>query len=170
MYRMDLNFNEQNLNQQLIVGKCSIITDKPISKHLLAHFRKNITDVVYLIKEEDDPEFCLLVKRLGLNLCLVSALDDAQISKKKINYMEVGRIIKKENPNPKSIKELKGLDLNSLFYRSNKYTLSNGKIYPSEASYKEDKPLQDKTQIFPVINKELFWESLDNYHIFKKVS
>ncbi len=51
---MDLDFNEGNLNQQLIVGKCSIVTDKPISKHLLAHFRNKITEVVYLIKENDN--------------------------------------------------------------------------------------------------------------------
>ena len=66
------------------------------------------------------------------------------------------------------IEEIKSLDPSTLYYRSNKFTLSEGKIYPSEAAWKENKPLQDKSQIFPIINNDLFWESIDNYQIFQK--
>ena len=167
-YRMDLDFNEGNLNQQLIVGKCSIVTDKPISKHLLSHFRNKITEVVYLIKENDNPDFCEQVKNLGVKLVMVSVLNDSKTRDKKINYMSIGKILNKPTLKLSDIEEIKSLDPSTLYYRSNKFTLSEGKIYPSEAAWKEDKPLQDKSQIFPIINNSLFWESVDNYQIFQK--
>ena len=165
---MDLDFNEGNLNQQLIVGKCSIVTDKPISKHLLAHFRNKITEVVYLIKENDNPDFCEQVKNLGVKLVMVSVLNDSKTRDKKINYMSIGKILNKPTLKLSDIEEIKSLDPSTLYYRSNKFTLSEGKIYPSEAAWKENKPLQDKSQIFPIINNSLFWESVDNYQIFQK--
>ncbi len=74
LVRMDLNFSEEVLTEQLKRGKVSIYTDKAVDINIIKTFQENIIEVVYEIKEENDPDFCEKVKSLGVQCNLVSFL------------------------------------------------------------------------------------------------
>ena len=59
----------------------------------------------------------------------------------------------------------KGLD-KPLFYKSNKFILGSGKIYPSKSAWKRDIPTNSLAkQILPVIDDKDFWDDIGNYCI-----
>ena len=58
--RMDLEFNEEALATQLSMGKCSIITTKPVNLDLLNQFKENIKEFFFL-----DQSFPFLVKTIN---------------------------------------------------------------------------------------------------------
>jgi hypothetical protein len=170
--RMDFEFNEQNLAQQLAVCPCSIVTNKPINANLITQFKGRINEVVLLLeKETHSPDFVKLLYNNAIKCLLLSYESEKNIQDMKIHYMDYGVIGIKRVLKPENIKEIEGEDINNLFYKSSKFTLSNGKIYPSYAATLEDKPVDGlhKT-INPVINNEDFWKEAEYFSLLKKSS
>ena len=170
--RMDFEFNEQNLAQQLAVCPCSIVTNKPINANLITQFKGRINEVVLLLeKETHSPDFVKLLYNNAIKCLLLSYESEKNIQDMKIHYMDYGVIGIKRVLKPENIKEIEGEDINNLFYKSSKFTLSNGKIYPSYAAMLEDKPVDGlhKT-INPVINNEDFWKEAEYFSLLKKSS
>ena len=168
--RMDFEFNEENLAQQLGLCPCSIVTNKPISEDLILKFKGRINEVVFLLeKETHSSDFVKLLYNSAIKCLLLSYEDDNDIQDMKIHYMDYGIIGKKRTTKPEKIQEIEGLDINNLFYKSSKFTLSKGKIYPSYAALLEGKPVEtvEKT-INPVINNESFWKELEYFALLKK--
>ena len=168
--RMDFEFNEENLAQQLGLCPCSIVTNKPISEDLILKFKGRINEIVFLLeKETHSSDFVKLLYNSAIKCLLLSYEDDNDIQDMKIHYMDYGIICKKRTTKPEKIQEIEGLDINNLFYKSSKFTLSKGKIYPSYAALLEDKPVEalEKT-INPVINNESFWKELEYFALLKK--
>jgi hypothetical protein len=58
-----------------------------------------------------------------------------------------------------------------LYYKSNKFILSGGKIYPNQSAWKRGLNVSsfEKTPQ-PVIDDPMFWEDVNNYCILKKCS
>jgi hypothetical protein len=168
MVRMDMEYNERYLIQQLTNGNCTIITNKPINLSIIKNYKKNIKELVYLIEKEDHPDFCKKILNEGIQLVLVSELKESEINEKKINYLDFGRILVKENKKPEDIPELEGIKLENLYYKSNKYTLSNGKIYLSESGCKNDVPVSSKNEICKIINESHFWNEIDSFYLLRK--
>jgi len=170
--RMDFEFNEQNLAQQLSVCPCSIVTNKPINADIITQFKGRINEVVLLLeKESHSPDFVKLLYNNAIKCLLLSYESEKNIQDMKIHYMDYGVIGIKRVLKPENIKEIEGEDINNLFYKSSKFTLSNGKIYPSYAAMLEDKPVDGlhKT-INPVINNEEFWKEAEYFSLLKKTS
>lgn len=133
--RMDFEFNEQALANQLNTSKGSIVTNKPINPNLLGTFKPNIIEMHYEITKDHNPDFVKFVQHLGINLNLFSFLPEEEINKLKIQYMDFGLI----HPQPLGPpKELESYDVKSLSYKSSKFTLSNGKVYPSHHAMLND--------------------------------
>lgn len=168
--RMDLHFDEDFLTKQLNYFNCAIVTNKRINLDILKIFKHRIPQIIYFIEENDDPEFCYSVIKLGIKTVFFSKLSKEERQKKKFHYMEMGLIHEKETKNVADIENFKKIDLDKLYFLSNRFILSNSKVYPSEASYFEGKPTTSKTQINPVINSQLFWDDLDTFWILKKKS
>ena len=168
MFRMDLLHDEKKLASQLSLGKVIIITKKPINIEILKTFKSNIDQVVYVIDKEDNPIFAQEVKNLGINLFLFSRLPDKELNEKKINYLDVD-MIHESLDYSEDRKKILSNGIKNLFFKSNKYTLSDGKIYPSEVSYKNDQHITSKGEILPIKDDPLFWNSLENFIIFKKL-
>lgn len=166
--RMDLHFNEQNLTHQLSASKASIVTNKRINLDILRSFKSKIPHVVYFIEENDDPSFCDEVQKIGLNLILYSKLPEVELQKKKINYMDFSLIKTLDKINMKDNKSFDGLDFSKLYFLSNRFILSDSKVYPSEESWRQNAPTSSKTQINPIINNDSFWNELENFWILKK--
>jgi hypothetical protein len=168
--RMDFEFNEKNLAKQLSLCPCSIVTNKPINQDIILQFKDRINELVFILeKETHSADFVKLLYNNALKCLLLSHEDESDIQDMKIHYMDYGVIGKKKTTKPEKIKEIEGLDINNLFYKSSKFTLSDGKIYPSYAAVLDNKPVDglEKT-INPVINNENFWSELEYFALLKK--
>jgi hypothetical protein len=163
--RMDFEFNEEKLMEQLKHSVCSIVTDKPIKEEIFARYKKNIKEVIYYIKEDNDPNFVGLLQKNAIQFALFSVLSEESINPFKIHYMDYGIIHRKDVP---SFDHLKNRD--DIYYKSSKLTLSNGKMYPCKAAYLENKPSKGQFEICKVIDNEEFWREADYFCFLEKTS
>jgi hypothetical protein len=162
--RMDYEFNERNLAEQLKRNRCSIITDKKIDYNILNTFKGNIDQIIYNIDENHDVEFAKNLKKLARPFILSTFLNENFVNSLKLSYLDVAQIM----VNPKTCKNDLKLNLNNLndiYYKSNKYTLSNGNTYNSKAAYKLNIPFQGKP--IKIIDHEDFWEEAKHLYIFE---
>ena len=163
--RMDFLFNEQNLMQQLAICPCSVVTDKPIAKEIIKKYKPRIKEVIYNITEDHEPSFVAELPRNGIKFVLFSELEQKEIDKIKIHYMDFEMIHKKQAADTDHLKSM-----DNLFYRSSKLTLSNGKMYPSRAAPLRDKPIKDQHEISEVIDDTEFWKEHEYFYFMQKSS
>ena len=78
--------------------------------------------------------------------------------------MDYCQIIKQSKPTKEDIKSLKDKDLSDLYYKSNKITISNGKIYNSKIAYIKDIVFDNKP--IKVIDDPVFWEESKYFYLF----
>jgi hypothetical protein len=169
LVRMDLNFSEETLIAQLQTGRASIYTDRPININILNSFQKNINEIIYEIKDENDPQFCEQVKSLGITCNLISYLPEEKINSHKLNYMEIGNIHPQKNLTFKDLPDHDKLDADKLFYRSKRFLFKNGVPHLSEEAIKNNIQSSNSFDIQKVINTDNFWKSSDALCILKKI-
>lgn len=156
--RMDIQFNEQILEAQLKTGKVLIVTNKEISENLIKNYKQNIIQVFYKIESNHKPDFIKLLKSQNVNYILASYLEESEVNKIKIDYMDFGLILKLNHRNKDEFK------IKAKYYKSNKFILSNSKLYMSEAALEKDLPIKDFSQnIQEIIDTDKFWDYADNY-------
>lgn len=166
--RMDLHFDEQVLAQQLSICKGAIITNRPVNKDLLVQFKPNIAAVVYEITENDDPSFLDTLKDIGIQAILISYLPTEKIQEKKISYYEHGKITEIKLGNKELIDKLK-LDIDKLYYRSNKIIYSQGKLYMGNAARVQNVELTNDFEYQKVTDSIDFWKDIDFVRIVKRL-
>ena len=155
--RMDYFFNEQVLALYLQFKKCIIFTDKEIDPNLMTQFRSNIVQVIYFIDDNNNPEFVKFLKNNGIQFTLISFLEEEQLNKYKLGYMDYGLIHIKKNTTKDLIK-LKDLPTD-LYYKSSKIIIS------SEGQFTSKFDWINKNKNKVVDNIE-FWKEIDNFYIF----
>lgn len=175
--RMDYLFDEDILSKQLQINPCSIITNKPIKKDILRNFNGNVNEVVYILDENHDPEFAKLVQELNVRMMLVSSLGEGEVNDIKIPYLDFDSVITEkrkfklsevsEEGNPLSV--FKDKELNKLFYKSSKVTLSKEKIYLSKVDWEDGNNVESTDSIRPVTDTEEFWYDLEYMTILEKI-
>lgn len=168
LVRMDLNFCEKTLKEQLSVGKASIITSKKIDINILRSFRDNIIEVFYDIKEENDLQFCQEIKSLGIECRLISFLPEDKINSNKLKYMEMGNIMAQKTYSFSDLPNYKDLNVNNLFFKSKKIIIKDGDSYLSSESVERGIKTTAPNDIQKVIDTEDFWKNLDAFSILKK--
>ncbi len=168
--RMDYNHNEEILKQQMQVCPCSILTNKPINEDIFKMFKGTgrIKEIVYLIEENNSPEFARMVIRYAIPFRMVSSLPQEKIDSFKINYFEIGVIFKKIEFDVNKIDALKNEDKKNLYYQSSKFIIGKDKIYSSRAALLENKSVNSIDDILPIIDTQVFWDDLDTMRILKK--
>jgi hypothetical protein len=169
--RMDLLFNEQglahNLQHSLVGGEpVSIVTNKPINPQLLSHFRPKIRLVTYIIEEDNEPNFVRFLMNSAIPYAMISFLPKEKLDPLKLDYMDFGVLIEQKKPCKKDVEDK--LENTLLYYKSNKFVLASGKIYPSQPAWKRDLsvPSFEKTPQI-LIDEPSLWEEVDNYCILK---
>lgn len=164
--RMDYHFDERLLVENLKLKNVSIVTNKEINETILSTFKDKIKQLIYVIEEDNNPDFIKNALRSGINCVLTSYMSQEKINKEKIKYMDYGIIIqqavsKKENFSFSSTPDL--------FYKSNKYILGRGKIYPSKAAWENNVP---SSSFAPTVNQIIdtpsFWEEVKYFSILSK--
>ena len=169
--RMDVEHNEKILAAQLAVCDCSILSKLPIDLEILSKFKSKIKQFVYEIDENHNPAFALNVKNLGIETVLYNSLSEDNLKHIKMDYFDVGVLINKPKINPEDVIKLRDLGLENLYYKSKKYTISNGKIYPSVAEAKFGTPLSSlSTESKKVIDEKIFWDDLEDFYLFQKLN
>ena len=172
IFRMDLFYDEEYLSKQLEQGKCTIVTNRRINFKILENYKSHIGEIVYLIeKDNDDEEFCRFCVSLGVPVILISTLSEKETNHKKLIYMEIVNILRQPSHMKTKKKISKVSKLDKCVYLSNKYTLSNGKIFTSEASWKNHKEAKSKKSVQHIYaNDNDFWKNLDTYWILEQTS
>jgi hypothetical protein len=170
LVRMDLNFSEDVLVKQLQIGKASIYTNKPINLGVLSNFKEQITEIIYEVKEDNDPEFYGKIKSLGIPCNLISFLSEEKINSHKLKYMEMGNILPQKPCSFKDLPSYDTLNPENLFYRSKRFIFKNGNPYLSEESLKNDIKSSSSFEIQKVINNNNFWKGADAICILKKIN
>jgi hypothetical protein len=161
--RMDYEFNEGVLEEQLKRNNCSIVTSKPIKTQILKTYKNNIAQIIYNLDEKHDVNFVKALKKSGVPFALSTELSEDFVKSIKIHYMDYQQIIRSVKSKKEDIKNLE--DLNNLYYKSNKITISNGKIYNSKAAYLKDVPFNNKP--IKVIDIPEFWEEAKYFYLFE---
>jgi hypothetical protein len=123
--RMDLYFNEQNIIPIVNKNQCIVVTDRAITKDILAH--KNIKQVNY-INDSFDEDFVSTLKSFGKNFILLcTSKDNLNLQRAKffdekiIYYNESEKIAENKNE----------ITLDKFQYSSFKRVLKNAKIFNS---------------------------------------
>ena len=167
--RMDYEFNEQGLAENLSVMKSNVVTDRAINPNLITQLKQNINQLVYLVTDNNEPNFVKFLMNSAIEFALVSQLPEEKIQKYKRNYMDYGVIAYREQITRDMIDKDNKLKDKKLFFKSNKFILSKGKVFHDKASWQRDLPANtlDK-RIAPVIDCNDFWDDFDNYCILTK--
>jgi hypothetical protein len=160
--RLDFNHDEEILEKQLELGPCEIATKGAIDIETLRKHKNNIAGIIYHIDKNDSPVFVKEVLALGIEIALVTELPEEELQPKKIDYMDLGLIREISMPQIKQ-NELKDFDLNKLYYKSNKFTLSMGKTYPSKWAWQNGKEIHRKDELSKVPDHEEFWKESNNF-------
>ena len=155
--RMDYYFNEQALQNILEVKKTIIFTNKPIKKDIIQKYKKNILQVIYIIEENNDINFVKTLKNNSINYTLFSFLEESNLNKYKIDYMDYNLIVNRKH---KTKEDTKITDVNNLFYKSSRV------LHSSEGQFISRYDWLNKTGN-KVVDDPDFWKEADNFYIFK---
>ena len=160
--RMDYLFNENALANQLQRFKGSVVTNRPINADLIKHFKHNIKEIIYEIDLNSDIRFAQAVSELGLNYLLITKLSNEDLNRVKIKYLDFNQI----NDAPRINESQKTLILSNktgVFYKSNKFTLSDGKIYPSKYAWAKNIQVDNLESINEFVDDSTLWEDAESF-------
>jgi hypothetical protein len=164
---LDDEINEESFEFQISnYKKCAIVTSKKINLNILKKYKNNIQVLVFKITNGNNVEFLQKVKEIGLNIHLVSDMEQDDINREKIKYYEFGNINKIKSVSEEIINNFKN-DLDKLYYRSCKITAFDNKFYFSPASKNKNITFSNQNEYQKVIDTPEFWKNLDFYTIVK---
>jgi len=160
--RYDKGGTEENVIHQLRYRKCTIVTDKPLPIEPLLALKANIESIIYLITENDSPDFTKALLSNGLPHSLLSFLSPEEMTAKRLNYIDVSFVDRREKG--RKIEEFQ----EGLKFKTNKRIFSEGKIYLSHA-HREQGIISPNFNISngEVIDTPTFWEDLEFYYLYK---
>ena len=170
--RMDLAHNAEILQKYLLSHNCVIVTNKVIDINLLAHFKKNgdrVKQIFYILTEDHSELFVKQLRSLNIPFQLLCE-KGGDLNSYKLIYMDYGLVSEKQYPKLNDFKEFEDVDRDKIYYKSNKYTLSNGKIYSSKEAMKKDETVPGFSQQFKKaeFTEDLF-EEFQSYYFAEKV-
>jgi hypothetical protein len=166
--RMDLHFNENNLMEALTGRLCNIESGRPINPNLLRKFSKSISTVFFEISNDFTEEYLKEVRKIGINFVLWTSEPD----KEKVSFLrtkffdfEIQNFQEKSRENSEVIID----DIKDILYKSNKFIISKGKLYPSEQRYLDNQPCEDFfDNVSEFKDSKTFWEDVEYFRIYRK--
>jgi hypothetical protein len=155
--RMDYIFNEKFLENILQIKNAIIFTNKPIKKTLIEKYKSKVKQLIYIIDENNDPEFVKILRNNSINYILLSFLEEKILNTYKINYLDDNLIISKKY---KTKEDFNKEYSNNLYYKSSRILLSSKGQHISRFDWIHN----NKNK---VIDDPDFWKEIDNFYIFK---
>lgn len=169
--RLDFNFNLAILINQMQLCKVSIITNQPVPINILQQFKGQILELVYNVDKNHNPSFPQELINNGIKFNMFSELNEKNLNEIKLNYIDYGIIHQRKTM--EILEELKNKDLNNIYYKSGKITLSNSGIYQSRWGMENGLKI---SSIFSepqkLINKDLekLWKEQEYFIFLEKMS
>jgi hypothetical protein len=165
--RMDIHFNENVLAQQLTLCKAIIITNKRINKAILGQYRQQITALVYVVTNEDEPTFIDDIKDLGIPIVLMTHLTPEEIQPKKLAYYQNGKINPYDKAPQEKIDAIKA-DIDNLYFRSNKLVTDGGKVFMTNVCRITNQEITSDFNYYKVVDIPEFWHDLPFMTVVKR--
>jgi hypothetical protein len=157
--RMDYFFDEKYLDILLNYKQSIIITNRRINLSLLEKNKKNILSIVYEIDEQNDADFVLDIKNIGIKYDLVSYLSEAELNKFKLKYLDLGLIHRKD---PQEIPDNLLSKDKLYFFKSSKFLFSKEGLFNSKYHWANNMPIKD----IPYFTKDIDPKEFENLYIF----
>jgi len=166
--RMDYHFDEEVLQQQLLVNPGLIVTPKPISMEILNKNKERISQVIYLVRNDNyDSNFSRELDKNNIQNSIYSDLEGESLKKLKYSILNLNKPISLIQK--KSIEDLpnhKELDCKKLNFKSRKFIIEGDDIYPGRAAYLNNKKIKDfNSGPIPIMDQKEFWEEIDFFWI-----
>lgn len=168
--RMDVLFDENCLIQQSQQSKVVIITSSPLSPSYLQTFKSQIKEVHYEIKNSYCLPFICDLLNNGIKINMFSYLTNDDLSQIRLELMDFGIIWQKKVKYQLDYTELKNIAFDQLYYKSNKFTLSAGKIYPSLESVKLNRPIKHLIPVEVKVPDSPDWWKESEFCYFSKLN
>lgn len=165
--RMDYHFDENILYHNVSKRKLCIVTDKPFNIEPLFQLRPNVASIVYLIENADySVEFVRSMRNIGMPYKVVSSLTGDELAKLKLDLFDLANVFPRKITSKSDLENTSKIDKNTL-YRSNRFILSDGKIYLNKVSWRNGQSCTSQRENeATVIDDPQFWEDADYYHIY----
>lgn len=163
--RMDYLHDEQALEQLLASRKYSVVADKEINIELLKRYRGRIQQLNFEVTENTSVEYCKKLKHSGVKTIFFTRATDELLNSIRFNMLDVALV---ESIPPTK----KPLDFNpekeTLWVKTNKYILSDGKIFLSHSHWKAGRSIKTFAEnTGGIFNEDDFWKDSEYFYIFK---
>jgi hypothetical protein len=165
-FRMDYLHDENALFANLQYRKCNVIVKNPLDLDKLKAFKTNIVNFNYEIDKNVDLGYVKKLIKTGVKITFFSDEKDADLSLTRMKMLDVGIVESLEKPGV--VPEVLAKITEDTHYRSNKFTLSDGKIYSSYSAYLNKTPIPSFNQNIVKFDKDnpLLWEDLRFCYLF----
>jgi len=169
--RMDLEFNEKVLVDQLQRTPVSIMTDREVDPELLYGFRKRIKEFAYLISEKTDPKYFKKLLERGCKFNLLTKLEGEALNRIKLDYLDYGMIQNFPARGKSTVqKYINNKKMDKLFFKSSTLYIMRGKIFGCPLDSAENPELSnlDSNTPRPIIDHPAFWSALPHITLLEK--
>ena len=127
--RMDYLFSEENLDAQLAIESCAIVTNKAFNKNILINKKNRIKKIYFKVEKDSDASFIDLLEENKINYDIITTLSGPDLDKEKIKFINYKKINKL---NSLSLDFLDGLDKSKVYFKTNKIVIKSGKTFASK--------------------------------------
>ena len=127
--RMDYLFSEENLDAQLAIESCAIVTNKAFNKNILINKKNRIKKIYFKVEKDSDASFLDLLEENKINYDIITTLSGPDLNKEKIKFINYKKINKL---NSLSLDFLDGLDKSKVYFKTNKIVIKSGKTFASK--------------------------------------
>lgn len=166
--RGDLFFDENGIYGNIAHRPCSIVVNQPLNIDILKQYKHNVKDVIYLLSIQNKERDLPFIKKLhesGLNYLLLTT-DKDNINQLKFDYLDFNPVLELPICKKQDIKQREKIS-ELTYFRTNKFILSEGKIYNSRAHWEKNIPY-DPQQKSRIIDCESFWMDLDYFWLYNE--
>jgi hypothetical protein len=161
--RMDLNFDQVVLNEQLKTSKCLIMTDKALDPNMLMAHKGNIERIFYKITKDVQVGFVDFLQKNNFEHQLITELSNEELNPVKVALFDYDQVVDFRS---RTKEQLNITSTNNLYYRSNKRIICNNQVFPSVAAWKIGAPLTQENN--PVIDTPDFWQESEHFYLFNQ--
>ena len=176
--RMDYLHNEKILAQNLQLRPCNVIANREIDLAILGQLRQNVS-ALRLEIDKVTPGWIKEFKKLGIRTMFsCSEKDSDKVAAMRLEYFDACFF---DQFLPPTIEDFRRdaakylnkpldeqLKLDTLSFKSNKFLLSDSKVFLSKAHWKAGKSTPNTSEnIGQVIDDPVFWEESAHFYLFK---
>ena len=140
--RMDYLFNEEMLAKNLSLRPFCIVTEKPININLLKQFRGNVAMVIYNIDQNFSVNFVKEMSESAIPYQITSFMEGDDLNKAKLAFFDYGIIIPRIKASKEKVENHEKITKYSK-YKTQKFLLSDNKIYLNKIDWMNKKPVND---------------------------